>query len=233
MEKGRYNMIDKLVKLANHLDARGFYKEANFLDSIIKRAGDEMSLSDEKALLAGKVASHLSFIRGGGIKFKDVTTRLSSEELLQMAKDFSRYLLLLEPAEFMEVDFLTKEECENIIAFLNFKWQSLDTMVGHNISKIRKVEKRQESGESPPSLGGSYGLLDDIANASSELDYLRSKHEKDLQNLSNISEAYNLMYGIPSAMVRKERAALPHTRPQRHQVSDIQNLPQSRQFRDM
>lgn len=208
-------MIDKLVKLANHLDARGFHKEANFLDSIIKKSGDEMSLADEKALLAGKVASHLSFIREGG------TTSLSSEELLQMAKDFSRYLSLLGPAEFMKVDFLTKDECRDIVAFLNKKYESLDTMVGHNASQIRKIEERHESGESPLQVGGGRGLLEDIAFESSELDYLRSGQEKDVQDLSNISEAYRLMDELRSAMVRKERVALPHTRPQPRQFRDM------------
>ena len=32
------NMIDKLIKLANHLDSRGFEKEADYLDQIIKVA---------------------------------------------------------------------------------------------------------------------------------------------------------------------------------------------------
>lgn len=33
-------MINKLIHLANLLDFRGFYREANFLDSLLKRAGD-------------------------------------------------------------------------------------------------------------------------------------------------------------------------------------------------
>ena len=31
-------MIDKLIKLANHLDSKGFTKEADYLDSIISIA---------------------------------------------------------------------------------------------------------------------------------------------------------------------------------------------------
>ena len=36
-------MIKDLIKLANHLDDKGFAKEANYLDGIIKEAGDPLS----------------------------------------------------------------------------------------------------------------------------------------------------------------------------------------------
>ena len=34
-------MIKELIKLATHLDSKGFIKEADFLDSVIKRAEEE------------------------------------------------------------------------------------------------------------------------------------------------------------------------------------------------
>tara|TARA_A100001011_G_scaffold368690_1_gene423250 strand:+ start:93 stop:425 length:333 start_codon:yes stop_codon:yes gene_type:complete len=34
-------MINDLIKLATHLDRKGFHKEASFVDAIIKKADDE------------------------------------------------------------------------------------------------------------------------------------------------------------------------------------------------
>ena len=44
-------MIDKLVKLANHLDSRGFTKEADYLDKIIKTASMSQKIADIKKSL--------------------------------------------------------------------------------------------------------------------------------------------------------------------------------------
>ena len=40
-------MIKKLIKLANHLDKKGFSKEADYLDVIIKKSYDCKSKADD------------------------------------------------------------------------------------------------------------------------------------------------------------------------------------------
>ena len=40
-------MINKLIKLASHLDSRGYHKEASYIDAVVKRAAEEDGEADE------------------------------------------------------------------------------------------------------------------------------------------------------------------------------------------
>jgi len=48
-------MIKELIKLADHLDKKGLYKEASYIDLILKRAGDDKQILDPKKLFGGKL----------------------------------------------------------------------------------------------------------------------------------------------------------------------------------
>lgn len=43
-------MIKQLIKLANHLDKKGFIKEADYLDDVIKMASEEDSMGEVVSL---------------------------------------------------------------------------------------------------------------------------------------------------------------------------------------
>ena len=43
-------MIKQLIRLANHLDNKGFVKEANYLDAVIKKASTEDSMGEVVSL---------------------------------------------------------------------------------------------------------------------------------------------------------------------------------------
>lgn len=56
-------MIKELIKLATHLDNKGFHKEANYLDVVIKRAGNESVAGMRESAMAS-LADTLGINRG-------------------------------------------------------------------------------------------------------------------------------------------------------------------------
>ena len=54
-------MINELIKLATHLDKRGCYKEADYLDAVIKRYADAEHEAEGKAK---HTSADLAEIRG-------------------------------------------------------------------------------------------------------------------------------------------------------------------------
>ena len=42
-------MINDLIKLARHLDVKGFHKEANYVDALIKKAGELLDLDQSRS----------------------------------------------------------------------------------------------------------------------------------------------------------------------------------------
>tara|TARA_A100001011_G_scaffold387556_1_gene465542 strand:- start:3887 stop:4234 length:348 start_codon:yes stop_codon:yes gene_type:complete len=42
-------VINDLIKLATHLDNKGFHKEANYVDALVKRAGELLQLDQSRS----------------------------------------------------------------------------------------------------------------------------------------------------------------------------------------
>lgn len=93
-------MKKELAKLANHLDKKGLSKEADFLDSILKRASDDEKYEQVEELMMQLIEEKIEFLLGDVTeetnperfaKIKAELPELLSEGLRSMVDTYARY----------------------------------------------------------------------------------------------------------------------------------------------
>lgn len=80
-------MIDKLIKLANHLDSIGLSKEADFLDSLIKKEG---SNSKDRGPYLGEIEDPWRGLRDWAKKHSGRPVSPAQENFNAMINEFKK-----------------------------------------------------------------------------------------------------------------------------------------------
>lgn len=122
-------MIKNLIKLANHLDKKGFHKEADYVEWIIRKSSSDES---EKSKAIGEINSFFEKLHSWLERNKEFSGPGQGHIFETIVRDFEIYLKFLKGEETDEIDM-------GVIDMMKREYPKLNALVEDN-EKIEVVK---------------------------------------------------------------------------------------------